>query len=150
MFKLWQTRAFCWSLSPEGNPYYWGRGWWNRKLPTSWIFGMLELLHQTCLKQMSCCLSFTLQSLLSQFFFIKFAWKWHFSMRNQLDTSKSKIKHNVMASFFLFFLKKKWDSLHIRLNSQCKAVLQEKKNRKRLKHTRNLFRMNLQLIGVCY
>ena len=72
-------------------------------------------------------------------------------MRNQLDTSKSKIKHNVMASFFFFFLKRKMGfTLHKAEQPLQGMVLQEKKNRKRLKHTGNLFRMNLQLIGVCY
>ena len=42
-----------------------------------------------------------------------------------------------------------WDSLHPRLNSHYKAWSYKKKGTKRLKYTGNLFRKNLQLIGVC-
>ena len=41
------------------------------------------------------------------------------------------------------------DLLHARLNSHCKALSYKKKKKKRLKHTRNLFRKNLHLISVC-
>ena len=54
---------------------------------------------------------------------------------------------DVSINMFLFF---NWDSLHARLNSHYEAwmKLQEKKSTKRLRHTRNLFRKNLQLKDV--
>ena len=38
-----------------------------------------------------------------------------------------------------------WDSLHARLNSHYKALSYKKKKHKKLRHTGNLFRKNLQL-----
>ena len=50
-----------------------------------------------------------------------------------------------LATFFL-----NWDSLHERLHRHYKAWSYTKKKRdtKRLRHTRNLFRKNLQLKDV--
>ena len=45
-----------------------------------------------------------------------------------------------------------WDSLHARLSSHYKAWshgVTKKSSTKRLNHTGNLFRKNLQLTGVC-
>ena len=50
-----------------------------------------------------------------------------------------------MVSYGSFFNR---DSLHARLNSHYKASSYKKYSTKRLKHTGNLFRKNLQLIGV--
>ena len=47
---------------------------------------------------------------------------------------------------FFFF---NWDSLHAKLKSRYGMELQEKKSTKRLKHTGNMFRKNLQLKDVC-
>ena len=44
---------------------------------------------------------------------------------------------------------KNWDSLHARLNSYCKVWNYKKRSTKRLKHTENPFRKNLQLVDVC-
>ena len=41
-----------------------------------------------------------------------------------------------------------WDSLHARLNSLYEAWSYKERRTKRLKHTRNLFRKNLQLKDV--
>ena len=51
---------------------------------------------------------------------------------------------------FSFFKKiKNWDSLHARMNSHYKAWSYKKRSTKRLQHTENLFRKNLQLKDVC-
>ena len=55
---------------------------------------------------------------------------------------------NTLHKLRSFFLKN-WDSLHARLNSQYKAWSYKKNKQKRLRHTENLFRENLQLTGVC-
>ena len=60
-----------------------------------------------------------------------------------------------LFSCFLFFLNKvgSWDFLHARLSSHCKAWSYKKKYKKikkRLKHTGNPFRKNLQIKGVCF
>ena len=51
------------------------------------------------------------------------------------------------SSFFFFFLN--WDSPYARLNSHYEAWSYKKRSTKRLKHTGNLFRKNLQLKDVC-
>ena len=50
------------------------------------------------------------------------------------------------TEFVSFF---NWDSPHAGLNNHCKAWSYKKKKHKKLKHKGNLFRKNLQLIGVC-
>ena len=45
-------------------------------------------------------------------------------------------------SFFI------WESLHARLNSYYKAWSYKKKTHKKIEAYKNLFRKNLQLIGV--
>ena len=54
---------------------------------------------------------------------------------------------SVMKYMVLIFLN--WDSLHARLNSHYKAWGYKKKKHKKMKHTENLFRKILQLIGIC-
>ena len=49
-------------------------------------------------------------------------------------------KHSVNTIFF------NWDSLHARLNSHYKHGVTRKRSTKRLKHTGNLFRKNIQFI----
>ena len=72
-------------------------------------------------------------------------------MRNQLDTSKSKIKHNVMASFFFFFLKRKMGFTPRKAEQPLQGmVLQEEKKQKKIKAYRKSLQNELQLIGVCY
>ena len=51
-----------------------------------------------------------------------------------------------MIKLLIFF---DWDLLYVRLNSHYKVWSYKKKKDKKIKHTRNLFRKSLQLIGVC-
>ena len=56
------------------------------------------------------------------------------------------MKMLLIFRLFFFF---NWNSLHARLNSHYKAWSFKKKDaQKRLKHTGNLFRKDLQLIGL--
>ena len=70
-------------------------------------------------------------------------------MVEKFHTSLKKAEHRVQVVYWCtvtrvcFFFN--WDSLHARLNSNCKAWSYKKKKQKILKHTGNLFRKNLQL-----
>ena len=55
------------------------------------------------------------------------------------------IGYGGVPNHFLF----NWDSLHARLSSHYEAWIYKKRKQKRLQHTGNLFRKNLQLKDVC-
>ena len=57
---------------------------------------------------------------------------------------ESTIKFPEFVPAFFF----NWDSLHARLNTPLQGIAARKRSTKRLKHTRNLFRKNLELLGV--
>ena len=54
----------------------------------------------------------------------------------------------IFMSLTLFFFFFNWDSLHARLNSHYEAWSYKKETQKRLQHTENQFRKNLQLKDV--
>ena len=64
------------------------------------------------------------------------------------DWFKSYLSSDRIVIKIYFF---NWDSLHTSLNNHETAwsYIQEKEAQKRLKHTGNLFRKNLQLTDVC-
>ena len=74
-------------------------------------------------------------------------------MKSDKNTSKKdcncRNKDNCPLDGKCFFFIINWDSLHARLNSGYEACSYKKRNTKRLKHTGNLFRTNLQLKDVC-
>ena len=67
------------------------------------------------------------------------------SCKNSRYSVFRKKKSYVLEAYFFFLM----DLLHARLNSQYKARVTRKTSTKKLKHTGNRFRKNLQLIGVC-
>ena len=56
----------------------------------------------------------------------------------------SLLKFSALLSLFFYL-----DSIHARLNSHYEAWSYKTRSTKRLKHTGNLFRKNLQIKGVC-
>ena len=85
------------------------------------------------------------------------AWNWLITFNFRfVQTRKSPLKIRLLANLIfkhishLFLLFFNWDSLHARLNKPLRGMeLQEKKYKKRLQYTENLFRKNLQLKDVC-
>ena len=82
-----------------------------------------------------------------------FPGRWGYEFAFEFMNLLLKIKGGRQKTKFYFFYSLKcffhWDSLHAGMYSHYKACSYKKNKNKKETHTGNLFRKNLQLIGVC-
>ena len=82
-----------------------------------------------------------------------FPGRWGYEFAFEFMNLLLKIKGGRQKTKFYFFYSLKcffhWDSLHAGMDSHYKACSYKKNKNKKEKHTGNLFRKNLQLIGAC-
>ena len=105
--------------------------------PSKWGPKALSLLH---LEGRLVCMLYLMDHNLTKPYWICFCWDISFAWTYWA---------NCLQPIFFFFFFFDWNSLHAKLSIYYKALSYKKRSTKRLKHTWNLFRENLQLIGVC-